>query len=78
MYFAIAGSDDANQPSDKDELRRAFADAGVDAEIDVYPATQHGWCVADMPPQQGKPTYSEPHAERAWRELLSLYKIALV
>ena len=77
MYFGIASDDDARQPEAKDKLREAFAAAKVPAEIEVYPGTLHGWCMPDMPLQNGKPVYSEPDAERAWSRLLALYKKAL-
>jgi carboxymethylenebutenolidase len=77
MYFGIAASDDARQPDAKDKLKEAFAATKVPAEIEVYPGTQHGWCVPDMPTQNGKPVYSEPDAERAWGKLVALYKAAL-
>jgi carboxymethylenebutenolidase len=76
MYFGIASNDDARQPDAKDKLKAAFASAGVPAEIEVYPAL-HGWCVRDMPQQDGKPIYSAPDAEKAWGKLLALYKQAL-
>ena len=37
----------------------------------------HGWCVSDMPLQNGKPIYDMADAERAWVKLVSLYKGAL-
>src|SRR5438445_4413813 len=74
MYFAIAASDDARQPDAKDKLREAFATAKVPAEIEVYADTLHGWCVPDMPVQNGKPTYNQPDAEKAWAKLMALYK----
>jgi carboxymethylenebutenolidase len=37
-----------------------FAAAKVPAEIEVYPTGPHGWCVPDMPAQNGKPIYSSP------------------
>jgi carboxymethylenebutenolidase len=77
LYIAIAASDDARQPTAKDTLRAAFQAASVPAEIEVYAGTQHGWCVPDMPPQDGKPIYSKPDAERAWGKLLELYRAAL-
>ncbi len=78
MYFGIASNDDQRQPDAKDKLREAFAAAKVMAEIEVYPGSLHGWCVPDMPAQNGKPIYSRPDAERAWEKLLALYKAALV
>jgi carboxymethylenebutenolidase len=77
MYFAIASNDDARQPDAKDKLREAFAAANVPAQIEVYPGALHGWCVPDMPLQNGKPVYSKPDAVRAWGKLVALYKVAL-
>jgi carboxymethylenebutenolidase len=78
MYFGIATSDDMMQPDAKDKLREAFAAAKVPAEIEVYPGTQHGWCMKDMPKQaNGMPIYNQADAERAWGKLLALYKAAL-
>lgn len=77
-YFAIAASDDEKQPDAKTELDAAFHAAKVPAKIEVYAGTLHGWCVKDMPLQAGKPIYNEPQAERAWNELIALYKRAHV
>ena len=77
MYFGIAASDDASQPDAKDKLKEAFAAAKVPAEIEVYAGTLHGWCVPDMPMQNGAPIYNKADAERAWGKLLALYKAAL-
>ena len=76
MYFGIASNDDQRQPDAKDKLREAFAAAKVPAEIEVYPA-RHGWCVPDMPVDNGAPIYSRPEAEKAWGKLVALYKTAL-
>ena len=77
MYFAIAANDDARQPEAKDTLRAACAAAQVVADIEVYPGAQHGWCVPDMPAQNGTAIYNQPDAERAWGKLLELYRVAL-
>ncbi|HWE62474.1 MAG TPA: dienelactone hydrolase family protein, partial [Chloroflexota bacterium] len=77
LYAAIAANDDARQPEAKDTLREAFAAAHVRAEIEVYAGTLHGWCIPDMPMEQGVPVYNEPAAERAWGKLLALYRLAL-
>ena len=77
MYFAVASNDDARQPDAKEKLKEAFATAHVPAEIEVYPGALHGWCVPDMPLQDGKPIYNKPDAERAWSKLVALYKTAL-
>jgi len=76
MLIAIAGSDDAKQPDAKDKLRKAFDDAHVPARVEVF-AEKHGWCVPDMPQDDGQPIYNQADAERAWSELLALYKTAL-
>lgn len=65
--IAISQDDDAKQPAAKDALRKAAADAGVRAEIEVYPA-DHGWCVPDSP------AYDPVQADRAWSRLLALYR----
>jgi carboxymethylenebutenolidase len=73
MYFGIASNDDMRQPDAKDKLKAAFAAA---AEIEVY-GSLHGWCVPDMPLQNGAPIYNRPEAERAWGKLVALYKAGL-
>jgi carboxymethylenebutenolidase len=65
------------EPDAKDKLKKAFADARVPAEIEVYPA-QHGWCIPDMPMRDGSPIYDKVQAERAWGKLVALYRAALI
>jgi carboxymethylenebutenolidase len=77
MYFGIASNDDMSQPDAKDKLKAAFASAKPPAEIEVYAGAMHGWCVSDMPVQNGVAIYSKPDAERAWGKLVALYKAAL-
>ena len=43
----IAGPDDEREPGDKDDLRNAFAAAGLEADVLVIPA-EHGYAVADQ------------------------------
>jgi carboxymethylenebutenolidase len=71
MLFAIAENDDEREPEAKNVLRRAFDEAGVPAEIEVYPGAMHGWCVVDSA------VYNEAQAERAWSRLLALFAAAL-
>jgi carboxymethylenebutenolidase len=71
FLIAIAEGDDERAPNDKTILREAFAAAGLDAEVEVYAGTQHGWCPPDMP------VYSEEQAERAWSRLLALFDRSL-
>jgi carboxymethylenebutenolidase len=70
FVVAIARNDDARQPEAKDVLKAAFAAAKRPAVVEVYPA-DHGWCVP------GSQAYNAPAAERAWAELLKLYRTAL-
>ncbi len=71
LYVGIASNDDAQQPDSKTILRKSFDDAKVSAEVEVYPAAQHGWCMADTT------AYHRESAEQAWAKLLALYKAAL-
>mgnify|MGYP000940185874 CR=1 FL=1 len=77
MYIAVAASDDDREPKAKDALRQAFKASHRPAEVEVYAGCQHGWCMADMPVEAGKPIYDAPGAERAWQKLLALYREAL-
>jgi carboxymethylenebutenolidase len=79
FYFGVAMNDDQRQPEAKTQLAEAFKAAKLQAKIEVYDGCLHGWCVKDMPKTAGKPPiYNEAQAERAWGELLSLYKRAHV
>ena len=71
-YFGIASNDDQKQPDAKDKLKAAFAAANRPAKIEVYDGAMHGWCVP------GSAVYNQVAAEKAWGELLALYKSALV
>jgi carboxymethylenebutenolidase len=77
-YFGVAANDDERQPDAKTKLDEAFHAANLPAKIEVYEGTLHGWCVKDMPLSNGKPVYDETAAERAWNELVALYKRAHV
>ncbi|HEY9236640.1 MULTISPECIES: dienelactone hydrolase family protein [Phenylobacterium] len=67
----IAENDDKADPAAKDKLKAAFASAGRPAKVEVYQGAAHGWTV------RGSQVYNEAAAERAWAELLALYKRAL-
>jgi carboxymethylenebutenolidase len=78
MYFGVASNDDMQQPTAKDTLKAGFEAAKNPAKIEVYSNALHGWCMSDMPQQAGAPPiYNKADAERAWAELLALYKTAL-
>jgi carboxymethylenebutenolidase len=70
FVVAIARNDHQKQPDAKDVLKATFAAAKRPALVEVYPA-DHGWCVA------GSPTYDHASAEKAWAELLRLYRANL-
>jgi carboxymethylenebutenolidase len=78
FYFGVADNDDKRQPDAKTKLDEAFKSAKLPAKIEVYEGCAHGWCVKDMPLQAGKPLYDKAGAERAWGELIALYKRAHV
>src|SRR5690606_23817429 len=71
FLIAIAENDDEAEPEAKDILREAFAASGVEAEIEVYEDTLHGWC----PPDSA--VYHEEQAERAWSRMLALFEKSL-
>lgn len=77
-YIGVAANDDEREPDAKVRLAEAFRTAHLEAKIDVYDGTLHGWCMKDMPSPGGKAIYNEPQAERAWGELLTLFKRSLV
>jgi carboxymethylenebutenolidase len=70
FVVAIARNDDQKQPEAKDVLKATFGAAARPAIVEVYPA-EHGWCVP------GSQTYDAAAAERAWAELLRLYRSTL-
>jgi carboxymethylenebutenolidase len=71
MLIAIADNDDQKEPDSKDILRKAFDDAKVSAEIEVYKGANHGW----MPPDSQN--HNAAAAERGWERKLALFKKAL-
>jgi carboxymethylenebutenolidase len=71
FLIAIAANDDASNPESKNVLRKAFDDAKLKAEIEVYAGAQHGWCPPDSQ------VYNQVQAEKAWGRLLELFKTSL-
>ena len=71
FLIAIADNDDKQDPTSKDILKKAFADAKLPAEIEVYTGANHGWCAIDSQ------VYNKEQAERAWARKIELYKKAL-
>ncbi len=72
VLHAIAENDDQKSPEVKSILTEAYEAAGLNAEIEVYENTLHGWC----PPDSA--VYHEEQAERAWARLLALFDRALI
>ena len=66
--IAIAQDDDAKSPGHKQVLKQAAAQAGGRSLVEVY-AGDHGWTVPDSP------AYAETAAEKAWSDLMELYKV---
>lgn len=78
MYFGVAGNDDVRQPDAKVKLKEAFEAAKVPVEVELFATAKHGWCITDMPMQDGAPIYNKVDAEKAWSKLMALYKAGLV
>lgn len=68
----VADNDDKQDPEAKVKLKTALDAAGRPAKVEVYEGAAHGWTV------KGSQVYNEPAAEKAWAELLALYRRALV
>jgi carboxymethylenebutenolidase len=68
----IADNDDKQDPTIKDKLKAAFAEAKRPAQVEIFEGAAHGWTV------KGSAVYNEAAAEKAWANLLALYKKALV
>ena len=69
--ICVADNDDKKDPADKEKLKVALDAAKRPNKIEVYAGAAHGWTV------KGSQVYDEPSAEKAWAELLALYKRTL-
>jgi carboxymethylenebutenolidase len=69
--ICVADNDDKQDPSVKDKLKAAMDAVRRPSKIEVYAGADHGWTV------KGSQVYNEPQAEKAWAELLALYKRVL-
>ena len=71
LYFACAETDHW-MPLDRVEpLRRALKEAGANAEVEVYPKTEHGFAFP------ARPVYDKEAAERHWERLFALFARSL-
>jgi carboxymethylenebutenolidase len=68
--IAVAENDDMRDPESKNILKKAFADAKLNAEVEVYKAA-HGWCPPDTQ------VYNRDEAERAWNRMMAMFQKAL-
>jgi carboxymethylenebutenolidase len=67
VYFvAMAGPDDEREPGDKDDLAKAFADAGLEGRVAVFRAN-HGFAVPD------DKAWDPVAADFAWAEIVALF-----
>jgi carboxymethylenebutenolidase len=71
VLVAGADQDSGFDEAQKDRLAAALKDAGVAAEVSIWPGCRHGWVPADMP------VHNAEGAERHWRELIALFDGAL-
>jgi carboxymethylenebutenolidase len=69
-YVALAKPDDEREPEDKDDLRAAFAEAGLEGAVEVLPGN-HGFAAAD------NPNYDEASASQSWSAMLELLRTSL-
>jgi carboxymethylenebutenolidase len=70
VYIAGAVQDDSFPDDMKARLEQALRAAGVDHQIETYPA-RHGWVFRDTP------VYDAEAAERHWRSLIALFEATL-
>ena len=65
-YVALAGPDDEREPADKEDLRKAFADAGLRGTVEVLPAG-NGFAMSDLA------AYDPVSLEAAWTQAMALF-----
>lgn len=68
---AIAENDAEKHPEMEPLLKEAYEQAGIEADIAVYPGTLHGW----TPPDSR--VYNEEQADDAWDRMLKIFEKGL-
>jgi carboxymethylenebutenolidase len=68
LYFAHAVEDGSMPKEAIGNLNRALAEWGGSYRSDIYPGAFHSWTMPDSP------VYNQPQAERAFGELLKLFR----
>jgi carboxymethylenebutenolidase len=71
LYFGCAETDQHAPREMIDTLRAELLAKRANAEVEIYPGTQHGFAF----PQ--RPVYNKPAAERHWERLFALFGDAL-
>jgi carboxymethylenebutenolidase len=66
MLVAGAENDHGYDEAQNERLKKALADAQVEAEVSIWKGCLHGWVPSDMP------VHNKDGAERHWRELTAL------
>jgi carboxymethylenebutenolidase len=72
LYFGCAETDPYAPMEMIDKIRSEVGSKRVDAEVEIYPGTQHGFAF----PQ--RPAYHKAGAERHWERLFALFGGALL
>jgi carboxymethylenebutenolidase len=67
LYFGCAENDHYAPPEMIDALRAQIAAKGGNAEVEIYPGTQHGFAFPS------RPMYDKQGAERHWERLFTLF-----
>src|SRR3974390_441774 len=71
LYFGCAENDQYAPREMIDQLQAQLTAKGGNAEVEIYPGTQHGFAFAS------RPVYDKPAAERHWERLFALFGGAL-
>jgi carboxymethylenebutenolidase len=71
LYFGCAENDSYAPREMIDRLQAQLAAKGGNAEVEIYPGTQHGFAFAS------RPVYDKQAAERHWERLFALFGGAL-
>jgi carboxymethylenebutenolidase len=68
VLVAGADKDTGFPPEQATLLASAFQEAGVDHRVEIWPGAHHGWTMSDFP------VYNPDAAERAFQELVALFR----
>jgi carboxymethylenebutenolidase len=68
LYFACAENDRWMPLDQIDPLRKALKEAGANAEVELFPGTEHGFAFP------ARPVFNKPAAERHWERLFALFR----